>query len=85
LDQSQRRAFDDETRALMLRRVRIAIVIGSLIHLAFIGVDAFRFHPQRYPQAVAIRIAAIAALVHFWSPLTLRPSPVSCRESPSKG
>jgi signal transduction histidine kinase len=55
--------FIRETRELMLRRARIAIILGASIMIAFIAVDAWRIAPARYPEAVAVRAVGAAFLL----------------------
>ncbi len=52
-----------ETRELMIRRTRVAIHLGWSIHFAFVAVDAFRIVPERYPQAVAIRLGGVCLML----------------------
>jgi signal transduction histidine kinase len=52
-----------EIRALMLRRTRVAIHLGWSIHLAFVAIDAWRLLPDRYPEAVVLRLAGVALLL----------------------
>lgn len=47
----------------MLRRARVAIGLGASITVAFVGVDALRIAPERYPVAAALRIAGALLLL----------------------
>jgi signal transduction histidine kinase len=53
----------------MLRRARVAIVLGASITIAFIVVDMLRIAPEKYPEAVAVRVAG-ALLLLFMLPAT---------------
>jgi signal transduction histidine kinase len=59
----------------MLRRARVAIVLGASITIAFIAVDMLRIAAERYPQAVAVRVAG-ALLLLFMLPATSLPNAV---------
>jgi signal transduction histidine kinase len=55
--------FVRERHELMLRRTRVAILLGGCIVVAFIGVDAWRIAPERYPRAVVLRSIGACLLV----------------------
>jgi signal transduction histidine kinase len=58
-----REEFVRETRELMLRRARVAIILACSLTLAFILVDAERIAPVHYPEAVAVRVVGLALLM----------------------
>jgi signal transduction histidine kinase len=55
--------FVRETREIMLRRTRVVIFLGAFVHVAFVAVDAFRVPPERYREAVALRLIGAALLL----------------------
>jgi signal transduction histidine kinase len=55
--------FIRETRELMLRRARVAIIVGASITVAVMAIDAWRIAPERYLQAVLVRVTAAALLL----------------------
>jgi signal transduction histidine kinase len=55
--------FVAETQELMLRRARVAILLGAAITLAFVAIDMLRIVPDRYPRAAMLRIAGAGALM----------------------
>jgi signal transduction histidine kinase len=59
----------------MLRRTRVGILLSVCILLAFVPIDMLRVAPERYREAVALRLLGVALL--FWLyPATRRPDAV---------
>ncbi len=52
-----------ETQTLMLRRVRVAMALAAGILVAFLVLDGWRVAPERFPLAVLLRCAGVAALL----------------------
>jgi hypothetical protein len=58
----------------MLRRTRVAIVLGAAIMIAFVPIDTLRLPPGRYRDAIVLRAVGVTLLACLY-PLAEDPVP----------